>query len=166
MINTTTLTDFNALSDADAHALMLRCCASKKWAAMMVAARPFHSLSELTDDADMHWRAMNETDYLEAFAAHAIIGRPDSRDAVASKEQAGVADASAQIRDSLAAYNVAYQNQFGFIFMICASGKSATEMLRNLRARIGNTRAEEVANAAEEQRKITRLRLLKFFAET
>ena len=168
----TTLAQFNRLKTAAAGELISRCCGSTRWAGRMVAARPYYSMDELTATADAHWREMAQRDVLEAFRAHPKIGQPHSLDGqhentrtLAEGEQSGVARASAQVRESLAKHNRDYEKKFGFIFIVCASGKSAAQMLDLIRARLGNTLAEEIANAAEEQRKITHLRIHKLFAQ-
>ena len=176
----TTLDQFNRLDSAAATELILRCCASACWARRMVEARPYRSLGQLTEAADEHWRAMRRRDFIEAFQGHPKIGRPDSGGAhggagdrtagdmaagdMAAEEQSGVAGASAEVIESLARHNHDYEEKFGFIFIVCATGKSAAQMLELIRERIGNDRAGEIANAAEEQRKITQIRIRKMFA--
>ena len=164
----TTLDGFNRLETAAAGALMARCCASVRWVERMVAARPYHSMDALSDAADAHWREMSDNDVLRAFRGHPQIGRPDSLEnahqstrALAEGEQSGMAGAPAEVRAAMAGYNRDYEQKFGFIFIVCASGKTAGQMLDLIRARLGNTRAAEIANAAEEQRKITGLRIRK-----
>ncbi len=166
----TTLAQFNNLQAAAARALILRCCASTRWAECMVAARPYHSIAQFTEAADSHWRAMGRRDVLEAFRGHPQIGRPDSLKnadpgdhALAAQEQSAAARASAPVSASLIKHNRDYEKKFGFIFIVCASGKSAEHILRLLRARMDNTHQQEFANAAEEQRKITQLRIHKLF---
>ena len=174
---TVALARFNRLPPVAAAERLRRCCANAEWAARMAAGRPYDSLAQLLDAADRHWRALPAEAWLQAFGAHPEIGdmktAGDSAaaagagdgDAVGDsrQEQSGVASASAQTRAALARLNRDYRQRFGFIFIICASGLSADAMLRQLRVRIKNSRAQELANAAEEQRKITRLRLRKLF---
>lgn len=178
---TVALARFNRLPPAVAAERLRRCCANAEWATRMAAGRPYDSLAPLLDAADRHWRALPAEAWLQAFGAHPEIGAMDSvgktagnsaaaagagdGDAVGDsrQEQSGVANASAQTRAALAHLNRDYRQRFGFIFIICASGLSADAMLRQLRARLKNSRAQELANAAEEQRKITRLRLRKLF---
>ncbi|MGR3984550.1 MAG: 2-oxo-4-hydroxy-4-carboxy-5-ureidoimidazoline decarboxylase [Gammaproteobacteria bacterium] len=157
------LGQFNQLDETEARAMMLGCCGSARWARRMAASRPFASKANLADTADAHWRAMRCDDFLEAFRAHPKIGESDSAPAVAAREQAGVNDAPAHVLEALARGNREYEEKFGFIFIVCASGKSADEMLRMLQSRAGNARDAEIANAAEEQRKITQLRLRGLF---
>ncbi len=155
----------NAMSGADAAAALKRCCGSTKWAAAMTIARPFEDLDALLRIGERTWWSLTIEDHLEAFAAHPKIGEartPASGDAKWSHgEQAGAATASAQTLADLADANRAYEAQLGFIFIVCASGRSADEMLRDLRTRLANSREVELRTAAEEQAKITRLRLTK-----
>ncbi len=167
----TTLDQFNRLGAAAAFELIARCCASARWSKRMVASRPYGSVDELTQAADRHWRSLAQRDWLEAFGGHPKIGDPNSANGahagnrrIAAAEQAGAADATARVSASLARHNGVYEEKFGFIFIVCASGKTAEQMLSGLRARLHNTRAEELVNAAEEQRKITQLRIRKLFA--
>lgn len=168
----TTLDQFNHLETAAARALISRCCASARWAARMAASRPYQSMQQFTETADAHWRAMTQRDVLEAFRGHPKIGRPDAHEgehndtrALAKEEQSAAARASGRVSASLARHNHDYEKKFGFIFIVCASGKSAEQMLGLLRSRLGNTREQEIANAAEEQRKITQLRIHKLFEQ-
>lgn len=158
----------NTLPEGAAHQAFLTACGSSQWANAMVARRPYASLEELQATADAVWADLDEADYLEAFSAHPKIGerKAQGKQTETSKkwseqEQKGAADASAQVLDELLKKNVAYQKRHGFIFIVCASGKTAQEMLAMLDQRLDNDRATEIHNAAEEQRKITNLRLEK-----
>jgi OHCU decarboxylase len=159
----------NALSGADAAAAFKRCCGSTKWSAAMTIARPFEDVDALLRTGERTWWSLTVEDHLEAFAAHPKIGEaktPVAGDAKWSTgEQAGAAAASEQTLAALAEANRAYEAQLGFIFIVCASGRSADEMLRDLRARLSNSREVELRTAAEEQAKITRLRLTKLVEE-
>ena len=150
----------NALPPKEAHARFVACCGSRRWAEQMVAARPFPSPEAEFEIAERIWRSLSREDYLEAFAAHPRIGQRTS-DSRASAEQSGTQSASAETLRELARLNVEYDAKFGHIYIVCATGKSAEEMLALLRVRIQNDAATEIANAAEEQLKITRLRLAK-----
>jgi 2-oxo-4-hydroxy-4-carboxy-5-ureidoimidazoline decarboxylase len=133
----------------------------------MLARRPFSSLAALERDAEDVWARLAPEDYLEAFAHHPAIGADDAElraragDAASwsKQEQAGVAAADAKTRRALRAHNRAYRDRFGFVFLVCASGKSAAEMLTLLEERLKNDRLTEIGVAAAEQAKITRLRL-------
>jgi OHCU decarboxylase len=136
---------------------MLACGGSKRWARGMARARPFSDESALLAGADRTWLELSEDDWLEAFAAHPRIGARASGQAAA--EQAGARGASPETLAALARANREYEERFGYIFIVCASGRSAEEMLDLCRRRLHNAPAEELKVAAEEQRKITRLRL-------
>ena len=153
----------NTLDEDAAVAEFLRCCGSTRWAHAMVRARPFLNLSEMGATADEVWWSLGRTDWLEAFAAHPRIGEPRSS-ATSSDEQSGALSASDEARARLAQYNHDYEAGFGYIFIVCASGKSAEEMLAIVATRLMNAPEDELRMAAEEQRKITRLRLAKELA--
>ncbi len=158
----------NELTLDEAESAFLDCCGSQAWAHRMTAARPFAMLEELFQTAADIWRSLSTVDHLEAFAAHPKIG---SKKAAASQnmraanwsagEQFGVDSAAKIIRGALADANSLYEDKFGFIFIVCASGKTAEEMLAICRARLGNSVQTELAIAGEEQRKITEIRLSK-----
>ncbi len=153
-----------AMSEPNAAAALRRCCGSEAWATQVAAARPFEDVAALLRTAERVWWTLAPSDHLEAFGAHPRIG--DSKaGAWAGDEQQGVAAAQAQLLADLGAANREYFDRFGFIFIICASGKSAETMLAELDGRIGNTHAEEMRTAAEEQAKITRLRIHKLIGE-
>jgi allantoicase len=157
-----------ALTADEAERELLACCGSLAWAKAVVAKRPFLSLEALVSASDAAWEALGVDEKLEAFRAHPRIGERHA--AVehgatsrtwAEAEQARVVDAEQATRDALATENRAYEAKFGHVFLICATGKSADEMLAALRARMGHDREAEIRVAADEQRKITRLRLEK-----
>jgi len=134
----------------------------------MAATRPFAMIEDLFATADKTWSSLSIADHLEAFAAHPKIG---SKRAAASQkvqaakwsagEQSGVDSAAQNVRSELDDANRLYEDRFGFIFIVCASGRSAEEMLAICRARFGNSVETELAIAAEEQRRITQIRLNK-----
>ena len=143
-----------------------RCCGASHWVARMLANRPFHTMQDLLTTAEREWSAMQDQDWLEAFAHHPKIGDVDSlRKKFASTaqwaagEQSSVQQANEETLQQLAAGNTAYENKFRFIFIICATGKSAEEMLAALQQRLPNDRSKELQIAAAEQAKITALRL-------
>ena len=158
--------ELDAATEADARALLTRACGSSRWVDRMMARRPFGSDARLLRTARIEWFGLTEMDWLEAFAHHPKIG---DRDALAAKfpathdlsarEQAGMSGAREDVLSELAEANQAYLDRFGFIFIVCATGKTAEEMLALLRARLPNNRATELRTAAEEQAKITALRL-------
>ena len=134
----------------------------------MVAARPFSSLDELTTEADRIWWSLDSEDWLEAFHSHPKIGEKKAEAEVAAEaqrwsedEQSGIQKSAGRTLDELAHLNNEYEKRFGYIFIVCASGKSSEEMLNILRARFENDEEAELRIAAAEQAKITRLRLNK-----
>jgi len=159
-------TILNAQNETQVAATLQQCCASEKWVTRMIASRPFIDTSEVLSQATSIWESLEEVDFLQAFAAHPQIGdvktlqaKYANTQAIASSEQSQVATASDDTIEQLALANQLYLKRFGFIFIICATGKSADEMLNALLARIGNSRQQEIENAAAEQLKITILRL-------
>lgn len=126
----------------------------------MAAARPFKDLAGLVQTADQHWNALAPVDWLEAFSHHPRIG--DRQGSTwARDEQKSTATAEKSTLDELARLNEVYERKFGHVYLICATGKSAKEMLSTLEARLGNPPALELKIAAGEQAKITRIRLTK-----
>ena len=156
------LAALNAMAQDEARGAMLACCGSKTWASRMAKARPFSGEAELFAGAQRIFGQLSEGDWLEAFAAHPKIGARASGQAAA--EQAGARGATAETLAALARANREYEERFGYIFIVCASGRTAEEMLDLCRQRLHNAPAEELKVAAEEQRKITRLRLEKMLA--
>ncbi|MFQ5689438.1 MAG: 2-oxo-4-hydroxy-4-carboxy-5-ureidoimidazoline decarboxylase [Gemmatimonadota bacterium] len=148
----------NDLDHTEATRVLLDCCGSERWAEEMLLQRPFPDDESVFDHATRIWWNLAPGDWLEAFARHPRIGDPGVV-GVAGREQARVRNASAETRRALARANQEYEERFGHVFLICASGLEAEEMLGALRARLRNEPATELANAAEEQLKITRLRL-------
>ncbi|HWS54905.1 MAG TPA: 2-oxo-4-hydroxy-4-carboxy-5-ureidoimidazoline decarboxylase [Pyrinomonadaceae bacterium] len=158
----------NALPAAEARAELLKCCGSSRWAEGVAAARPFRGGEELLETADRVWWELSPEDWLEAFRGHPKIGGREAAAGVSEesrrwseREQAGARDAPAETLAALAAGNRVYEEKFGFIFIVCATGKTAGEMLALLESRLNNARGAELRVAAEEQRRITRLRLRK-----
>jgi len=158
--------ELDTASDADARALLTRVCGASRWVDRMMARRPFGGDARLLRAARIEWFGLTEADWLEAFSHHPQIGDraslaarfPTTHDLLA-KEQAGVARAGDEVLSALADANQAYLDRFGFIFIVCATGKTAEEMLQLLRDRLPHDRATELRIAAEEQAKITALRL-------
>jgi 2-oxo-4-hydroxy-4-carboxy-5-ureidoimidazoline decarboxylase len=152
-------TDASAALDA-----MLACCGARRWAQAMVALRPFRSVETLSLTAE-------EADWMEAFACHPRIGSRKTAAASAKsakwsrQEQSSAAIASERILDELAEGNALYEQRFGFTYIVCATGKSAEEMLAILERRLNNDRASELREAAEQQRQITQIRLGKWLVE-
>ncbi len=124
----------------------------------MLGQRPFKDAAEVLAAADHIWGTLGPDDWHEAFRAHPRIGQ-QTADNVAIREQAGAAAAPAGVLQALADANREYEARFGHIYIVCATGKSAEEMLSLCRARLLNDPDSELRVAAEEQRRITRLRL-------
>jgi len=159
---------FNHLSRVQARKALLACCGSEKWAERMLAARPFRSTAQLLEAADKTWGALGRKDWLEAFRQHPPIGgsKADTKQSEIARqwstdEQAAAQRAPAETLAVLAAANQAYEATFGYVFLICATGKPAEEILKSVRERLSNDPEIELQIAVEEQRKITRLRLEK-----
>ncbi len=160
------LTELNKADSKSAGLFFRQCCTSSMWAEQMVMGRPFKDGSHLRDYADYCWGLLSERDYLEAFDGHPKIGDIESlkkkfngSQDMARTEQSSVVEANIDTLESLSIGNAEYEKKFGFIFIVFASGKSAEEMLNILEGRIDNSRTEEIATAAEEQRLIFQLRL-------
>ncbi|HEY4185276.1 MAG TPA: 2-oxo-4-hydroxy-4-carboxy-5-ureidoimidazoline decarboxylase [Polyangia bacterium] len=150
------------LQPDEARQALGRCCGATAWIEGMLARRPFASQAALYAAAEAVWQALGPEDYLEAFAHHPQIGgRAGDTSGWAAAEQARVGEAASDVVTSLAAANRAYLARFGYIFIVCATGKTADEMLALLRDRLGNDPGAELPIAAAEQAKITRLRLEK-----
>jgi 2-oxo-4-hydroxy-4-carboxy-5-ureidoimidazoline decarboxylase len=166
-----TLDQLNRLSEADATAAFTQCCTSSRWVERMVIDRPFESLAEMLEISDRIWEECDVDDYLEAFQGHPRIGDVESlakkyanTKTWAGGEQKGVEVADRALLERLAQGNADYEEKFGHIFIVCATGKSAAEMFALLEARMPNDPKTEVIVAAEEQNKITRIRLKKLLA--
>ncbi len=158
------LAELNRLPRYRAEEEFLKCCGSRAWARAMSRRRPFTNFDRLLQAATEIWWNLDATDWLEAFRTHPRIGeqRPGPGPAAwSAQEQSGMNRAQAATALALEQANQEYLAKFGFIFIVCASGKTAEEMLTNLQSRIGNSREEEIRVAAEEQNKITLLRLKK-----
>ena len=162
----------NALSSEEAQAELLKCCGSTNWARHMTQQRPFptggDAMRRLLDSADRVWWDLGREDWLEAFSRHPRIGeKAAAKDASAEtrrwseEEQSGTRSAREQVLAALAKANRAYEKRFGYVFIVCATGKSSEEMLALLQQRLQNDPAAELRMAAEEQRRITHLRLQK-----
>ncbi len=159
----------NGLEAVGAHAALMRCCGSRRWADAMVAARPFTSRTHLFGSADAIWWRLGDGDWEEAFTHHPRLGADPAKlrerfGATAGwseGEQAGVAGASEELLSALTKANVDYADRFGHLFILCASGLTAQQMLDGALARMDLEPWAELRVAAEEQRKITHLRLAK-----
>ena len=163
-----TLEKINTLTSRDALTLFRQCCGSARWAQAMSDRRPFQDIERCYAVAEELWLGLSPDDWKEAFAHHPKIGDIKSlrktfqhTAAFASKEQAGVTGASEKTLKALVEGNNLYEAKFGYIFIVCATGKSAEEMLTILNKRLSNVPPEEIMVAAREQAKITKIRLEK-----
>jgi OHCU decarboxylase len=151
---------FNELSKKEAVGALLLVCHSRKWATQVAAGRPYDDADALLEAADQTWLAMEPQDWLEALDAHPRIGERGGNSAEFSKqEQAGVGAADQEVQAAIARGNAAYEDRFGYVFLISAAGRDAEEILADLRARLANDPDTELRVAAEEHRRITRLRI-------
>jgi 2-oxo-4-hydroxy-4-carboxy-5-ureidoimidazoline decarboxylase len=155
-----TVVELNRLPGVQAEAELMRCCASHRWAHLMTAERPFANLEVMSAVAKRLWWSLAAADWLEAFAAHPRIGERAAT-AWSEQEQARAMATGDASRSRLAAGNRAYEERFGYTFIVCATKKSAEEILSVLEQRLHNEPADELQIAADEQRKITELRLKK-----
>ena len=165
-----TLDQLNKLPADLALSEFLRCCGCRKWAHDMTARRPFRSTESLDNAADDVWNTLSADEWREAFAHHPKIGdleglkeRFAGTARWAAGEQAGVAAATDDLLQKLAEGNRSYEGKFGYIFIVCATGKSAGEMLALIHERLENEPGAEIHVAASEQAKITKVRLKKLF---
>jgi OHCU decarboxylase len=166
------LTWLNLLTDDEATKELLQCCGSERWAAAVATGRPYSDLETLLATANDMWWSLDRNDWLEAFRSHPKIGEKKASDKVSQsqqwsgQEQSGVANASHETTSSLAALNEQYEQKFGYIFIVCATGKTSDEILAALSKRIQNDPETELSIAAEEQSKITELRLKKLLTSS
>jgi OHCU decarboxylase len=159
----------NRLGEDEARAALLACCGSVRWAREVAALRPFWDVGQLLRLGWRVWHELERDDWLEAFRAHPRIGEtthapaaPEEARRWSEGEQSRARAASADTLDALARLNREYEERFGFIYIVCATGRTAEEMLALLRERLVNDDEAELRVAAEEQWRITELRLKKF----
>jgi 2-oxo-4-hydroxy-4-carboxy-5-ureidoimidazoline decarboxylase len=166
-----TVAQLNSLPPAALKEALAKCCGATAWVAQMAAAFPVKDKQQLLDEAERTWFACSESDWREAFTHHPKIGDISSlKEKFASTsqwaegEQSSVRHTSEQVLQALAEGNTQYEQKFGYIFIVCATGKRAEEMLALLEARIHNAPADEIKIAMGEQNKITKIRLEKLLA--
>ena len=155
------LGSFNAAPAQDAERTVLACCASGTFAKAIAGGRPYPDLAALLTAVDAAFTALSWDDIVEAMSEHPRIGDRAVRGGMSAAEQSGAAAAGDEVRQGLADGNLAYEQRFGHVFLICASGLSGQEMLDQLRARLDNDEEAERAVVRAELRKITRLRMTK-----
>lgn len=166
------LAQLNSMPAMEAEQAFEKCCGTKAWCREMASSRPFSHPTALYETADKIWNSLSPFDWKEAFSHHPRIGTVEDLQkkfpetaAWAGDEQKGVAQASSDVLSRLAKGNESYEARYGHIFLVCATGKSASEMLLILESRMGNSPEAELKIAAEEQSKITRIRLEKMIHE-
>jgi OHCU decarboxylase len=166
-----TLAAWNKADEAAAFDAMIACCGARRWASAMVGLRPIGSVAELSEASDRVWGTMKEADWMEAFASHPRIGERKTAHATARsvawscQEQSSAASATEKVLAELAEGNGRYEERYGLTYIVCATGKSAEEMLTILNRRLASDRAAELIEAAEQQRQITQIRLGKWLVE-
>jgi 2-oxo-4-hydroxy-4-carboxy-5-ureidoimidazoline decarboxylase len=157
----TTLGSFNAAPARDAERAVLACCASEGFAKAIARGRPYPDPAALLAAADAAFEALRWDDIVQSMNGHPRIGDRTASGGMSAAEQSGAAAASDEVRQGLADGNLAYEQRFGHVFLVCASGLSGQEMLAQLRARLGNDQDAERTVVRAELRKITRLRMTK-----
>lgn len=172
MLMTHTLEHLNEISAAQAEAELLKCCGSLKWARRLLERRPFVDVNDLLANADSVWWSLDGADWLEAFSHHPRIGekkaaaaQPADAQAWSAQEQSRASAAAPETLYTLEQANRDYERQFGYIFIVCATGKSSEEILALLLERLANSPENELRVAAGEQAKITQLRLVKLLEQ-
>jgi 2-oxo-4-hydroxy-4-carboxy-5-ureidoimidazoline decarboxylase len=162
------LAQLNRLPASGAANHLRACCGASRWVEGMIARRPFADLESLLIAADGAWQECEPTDWVEAFAHHPRIGEHEAKASVtaearawSSGEQGASSRADEATRAALARANADYEQRFDRIYIVCAAGRSAEDLLADIEQRMRHDPDRELAVAAEEQRKITRLRLLK-----
>jgi OHCU decarboxylase len=163
------LDTWNRMPESEALAPVLACCGSQAFARALAQARPFADIDALAAAADRIWWSLGEGDWLEAFACHPRIGESRAHasgqfSAWSTQEQSQVRAAQDTLLDAIARKNREYEQRHGFIYIVCASGRPAEELLAILDRRLANPTDMEIKEAAEQQRQITQLRLRKWLA--
>ncbi|HET6613839.1 MAG TPA: allantoicase [Kofleriaceae bacterium] len=162
------LADFNAMAKSAARTVLLACCGATAWADAVLAQRSYTSPAHLLAAARRTFDSLSDEDWREAFSAHPKIGERREGSGQAEEwsrgEQSSAAIAELSTKDRLARLNAEYEARFGHIFIVCATGRSAEEIVTIIRRRLENDAATELGVAAEQQRKITRLRLIKLLS--
>lgn len=168
---TLTLSALNALSTSEAERELLACCGSQAWARDVAASRPYPDTETLLSTSDWVWSRLAPDDWREAFAKHPRIGEPAAATAPGTErrwsegEQSRAQQSASSVLAQLALTNAKYEDRFGHVFLICATGRTADEILANARERLHNDPERELRIAAEEQRRITHLRLRKLLID-
>ncbi|MEV8457637.1 2-oxo-4-hydroxy-4-carboxy-5-ureidoimidazoline decarboxylase [Streptomyces sp. NPDC052095] len=156
---------FNTLADDEATTTLHEVCASAAWGRAILSRRPYASAEALLLASDAATAALDERDLAEAMAGHPPIGRPKPQDPTSSREQAGMADATEELKAEMLELNLAYQERFGHVFLICATGATGEQMRDAVKSRIGNSPEQERGIVRTELGKINRIRLTRLATE-
>ncbi len=159
------LTRFNALEEHAAFAVLHEACASTAWAKRLLAARPYPTVGTLYAASDAAMAELTTADLEEAMAGHPPIGRPKEGDPASAREQRGMAGASEDLKAEMLELNLAYQDRFGHVFLICATGRTGEQMRDAVKERIGNSPEQEREIVRTELGKINRIRLARLVEE-
>ncbi|MEV6177733.1 2-oxo-4-hydroxy-4-carboxy-5-ureidoimidazoline decarboxylase [Streptomyces sp. NPDC052015] len=159
------LARFNDLEESAALTALHEACASTTWANRLLAARPYTTAEDLYAASDAAMAELTTTDLEEAMAGHPPIGRPEPGDPTSAREQRGMAGASEELKAEMLELNVAYQEKFGHVFLICATGRTGEQMRDAVRERIGNAPEREREIVRTELGKINRIRLARLVEE-
>lgn len=159
------LARFNALEEHAAHAALHEACASTAWAKRLLAARPYATIDDLYVASDAAMAELTTEDLQEAMAGHPPIGRPKPGDPTSAREQRGMAGASEELKAEMLELNLAYQDRFGHVFLICATGRTGEQMRDAVKERIGNSPEQEREIVRTELGKINRIRLARLVEE-
>ncbi|MET8224014.1 2-oxo-4-hydroxy-4-carboxy-5-ureidoimidazoline decarboxylase [Streptomyces sp. NPDC005301] len=153
------LARFNALEEHAALAALHEACASTAWARRLLAHRPYATADDLLAASDAAMAELTRADLAEAMAGHPPIGRPKPGDPTSSREQRGMAGASEELKAEMLDLNLEYQEKFGHVFLICATGRTGEQMRDAVKERIGNAPEQEREIVRTELGKINRIRL-------
>ncbi|MCF3102477.1 2-oxo-4-hydroxy-4-carboxy-5-ureidoimidazoline decarboxylase [Streptomyces roseoverticillatus] len=159
------LTRFNAVEEGAARAALRTICAGRTWADALLARRPYPGAEALLAASDAATAALSAAALAEAMAAHPPIGRPEPGDPASAREQRGMAQAPPGLRAEMLDLNLAYQRKFGHVFLICATGLDAVQLLGAIRGRIGNTPEREREIVRTELGRINRIRLARLLED-
>lgn len=159
------LARFNALEEHAAHAALHEACAATAWGKRLLAARPYATIEDVYTTSDAAMAELTAEDLAEAMAGHPPIGRPKPGDPTSAREQRGMAGASEELQAEMLELNLAYQDRFGHVFLICATGRTGEQMRDAVRERIGNSPEQEREIVRTELGKINRIRLARIVEE-
>ncbi|MFE7447853.1 2-oxo-4-hydroxy-4-carboxy-5-ureidoimidazoline decarboxylase [Streptomyces chartreusis] len=159
------LARFNALEEHAAHAALHEACASTAWVRRLLAGRPYATIDALFTASDTATAGLTAEDLAEAMAGHPPIGRPKPGDPTSAREQRGMAGASEELKAEMLELNLAYQDRFGHVFLICATGRTGEQMRDAVKERIGNSPEQEREIVRTELGRINRIRLARIVEE-